>query len=434
MKFNFIKSMLGIAVCIGMSKSSVAQVTTGGQGTGPEYTTITTAVPFMRISPDARSGAMGDVGIALSPDANSQYWNVSKLAMSEKDAGISITYTPWLKDLVPDIFLGYISGYVKFGEKDNKNQAVSFSMRYFNLGDILYKGFNAEDLGTGKPRESAFDLGYSRKLSDHLSIGLSGKYIHSNIINGAANVNGVTYKPGNSFGVDFGAFYTKQLGGNDEEGTSSSINAGVAVTNLGSKINYSGGRKDFIPTNLGIGVAYNYNIDEFNKITFALDLNKLLVPSPHWKYNDSSQQYTFVDIDEINKKSLLSGVFGSFNDASGGSKEEMKEIMSSIGVEYSYQNQFFARAGYFNESKMKGDRKFLSLGVGVKYSVFGLNVAYIVPSGSSANRNPLSNTLRFSLLFDFDDIDKLIFPNGKDSKKDDKKDDKKNDRKEKDEE
>lgn len=430
MKFHFIKSIIGLVLVGSTSLTGYAQVNTGGQGTGPEYATITTAVPFMRISPDARSGAMGDVGIALSPDANAQFWNVSKLAMSEKDAGISLTYTPWLKDLVPDIFLAYIAGYAKFGDKDNKNQAISFSMRYFNLGDILYKGFNAEDLGTGKPREYSFDLGYSRKLSNNLSIGLSGKFVHSNIINGASNTNGVTYKPGNSFGVDFGAFYTKQLKYNTESGQGSSINAGIAITNLGSKISYSGDRKDFIPTNLGIGLAYNYNIDEFNKITFAIDANKFLVPSPQWVYNDSSDTYSFINTEETNKKSLMDGVFSSFGDATGGGSEELKEVMLSLGAEYSYQNQFFVRAGYFNESKMKGDRRFLSLGLGVKYSMFGLNVAYIVPSGTSANRNPLSNTLRFSLLFDVENLDKLLLPNGKDSKSDkkdarkEKKDDK----------
>ncbi|MBL7772142.1 MAG: type IX secretion system outer membrane channel protein PorV [Chitinophagaceae bacterium] len=425
MKFHLIKAVLGLVVVGTCGLTAQGQVNSGGQGTGPEYTTITTAVPFMRISPDARSGAMGDVGIAISPDANAQFWNVSKLAMSEKDAGLSITYTPWLKDLVPDIFLAYISGYAKFGEKDNKNQAVSFSLRYFNLGDINYTDINAQPIGQGKPREFSFDLGYSRKLSDNLSVGLSGKFIHSNIINGAGNSGGVNYKPGNSFGVDFGAFYTKELGSNSESGQGSSINAGIAITNLGSKINYSSGRKDFIPTNLGIGLAYNYSIDEFNKLTIGIDFNKLLVPSPHWQYDDSTEKYTFVDIEEINNKSLMSGVFGSFSDATGGGSEELKEVMMGIGAEYSYQNQFFVRAGYFNESKMKGDRRFLSLGLGVKYSMFGLNVAYIVPSGSSANRNPLSNTLRFSLLFDMEDLNKLLLPNGKGSSKDSDKDERK---------
>lgn len=391
-----------------------------------QYNTITTAVPFMRISPDARSGAMGDVGIAISPDANSQFWNMSKLAMSNKDAGFSMTYTPWLKDLVPDIFLAYIAGYAKFGEKENKNQAISFSMRYFSLGDINYTTIDAQPAGTGKPREFSLDLGYSRKLSENLSIGLSGKYIHSNIINGAGNSNGVTYKPGNAAAVDFGLFYTKPLKTNDDiEG--SSINAGLVISNIGNKISYSGNRKDFIPTNLGIGAAYNYQVDEFNKLTIALDVNKLLVPSPQLtedSLGNVTQTYPF-------DKSLMSGMLGSFSDAPGGGKEELQEVMLSIGAEYSYQNQFFARAGYFYESKYKGDRRFLTVGVGVKYNVFGLNIAYLVPSGSGINRNPLSNTLRFSLLFDIDDLSKLILPDNDKKKKDNNKDDKKDDRKEK---
>ncbi|MBK8145622.1 MAG: type IX secretion system outer membrane channel protein PorV [Bacteroidetes bacterium] len=382
------KFILGVSM-VGVVLQANAQ--TGLSGQDNQYNTITTAVPFMRISPDARSGGMGDVGIAISPDANSQFWNVGKLAMSNKDAGVSVTYTPWLKDLVPDIFLAYISGYAKFGEKENKNQAISFSMRYFSLGDINYTTIDAQPAGTGKPREFSFDLGYSRKLSDNLSIGLSGKYIHSNIINGAGNSNGVTYKPGNSFGVDFGLFYTKQLESKDDiEG--SSINAGLAITNIGSKISYSGNRKDFIPTNLGIGAAYNYQVDEFNRLTIALDVNKLLVPSPQLQEDSLGniiQTYPF-------EKTLMSGMLGSFGDAPGGGKEELQEVMLSIGAEYSYQNQFFARAGYFYESKYKGDRRFLTVGLGVKYNVFGLNIAYLVPSGSGINRNPLSNTLRFS--------------------------------------
>nr|MBP6316445.1 type IX secretion system outer membrane channel protein PorV [Chitinophagaceae bacterium] len=410
------KFVLGVSM-VGMLFHANAQTTNQPDITG-SYNTITTAVPFMRISPDARSGGMGDVGIAISPDANAQFWNVGKLAMSNKDAGVSVTYTPWLKDLVPDIFLAYISGYAKFGEKENKNQAVSFSMRYFSLGDINYTTIDAQPAGSGKPREFSFDLGYSRKLSDNLSIGLSGKFIHSNIINGAANTNGT--KPGNSFGVDFGLFYTKQLESKDDvEG--SSINAGLAITNIGAKISYSGNRKDFIPTNLGIGAAYNYQVDEFNRLTIALDVNKLLVPSPQLQEDSLGniiQTYPF-------EKTLMSGMLGSFSDAPGGGKEELQEVMLSIGAEYSYQNQFFARAGYFYESKYKGDRRFLTVGLGVKYNVFGLNIAYLVPSGSGINRNPLSNTLRFSLLFDIDDLSKLILPDGDKKKKEDKKDDRK---------
>lgn len=426
---------LSCLACVGIVQVANAQQS-GLNGQSTQYNTITTAVPFMRISPDARSGAMGDVGIAISPDANSQFWNVSKLAMSDKDAGVSVTYTPWLKDLVPDIFLAYLSGYVRFGEKDNKNQAISASMRYFSLGDINYTTIVAQPAGTGKPREFALDIGYSRKLSENLSLGLTGKYIHSNIINGAGNSSGVNYKPGNSAAVDFGMYYTKPLQSNsDIEG--SSISAGLVISNIGTKISYSGNRKDFIPTNLGLGVAYNYQVDEFNKLTLALDVNKLLVPSPQITEDSMGniiQTYPY-------NKSVMSGMLGSFSDAPGGGKEELQEVMLGIGAEYAYQNQFFARAGYFYESKYKGDRRFLTVGLGVKYNVFGLNVAYLVPSGSGVSRNPLSNTLRFSLLFDIEDLGKLILPDGdkksntkgsnkgNDNKSNKKEEDKKNDRK-----
>jgi hypothetical protein len=369
------------------------------------YNTITTAVPFMRITPDARSGGMGDVGIAISPDANAQYWNVAKLAMSKKDAGASITYTPWLKGLVDDISLSYLSGYMKFGEKDNKNQAVGVSMRYFSMGSIYYTNIDAKPAGIGNPREMAFDVSYSRKLSEKFSVGVTGKYIYSNILNGAARTSST--KAGTSFGVDFGAFYTTQLKASDENSAGSSISAGAVITNLGSKVGYGGEVRDFIPTNLGLGVAYDYNIDEYNKLTIGMDLNKLLVPSPQYRDtliagNIVQQQYY------PRNKTLISGVFSSFGDAPGGFGEELKEWTVSTGAEYSYQNQFFARAGYFYEAKLKGNRKYLSLGLGVKYSVFGLNFAYIVPSGSSATRNPLSNVLRFSLVFDFDNFATMV--------------------------
>jgi len=414
MTVKTLKSALcAIIVCASINLS--AQSNLGGQSTGPDFTTITTAVPFMRISPDARSGAMGDVGIAIDPDANAQYWNVSKLAMADKDAGISITYTPWLKDLVPDIFLAYIAGYVKFGDPENKNQAISFSMRYFNLGSINYTTIDATPAGTGNPREVAFDLGYSRKLSESFSIGLSGKYIHSNIINGAGNTGGVNYKPGNSFAVDFGVYYKKLLKEDAETGQSSSIAAGLAVTNLGNRISYSNDRRDFIPTNLGLGLAYNYVIDEYNKLTIALDLNKLLVPSPKWVKDEVTGEYSFPVPED---KTVVDGIFSSFGDATGGGSEELREVMLGLGAEYAYQSQFFVRAGYFYESKQKGDRRFLSLGIGVKYNVFGLNFAYLVPSGSGVSRNPLSNTLRFSLLFDFADFASIA--KGTDSGKSDR--------------
>ncbi len=356
--------------------------------------TVTTAVPFLRISPDARSGAMGDVGLAISPDANAQYWNVAKMPFNAKKYGVSMTYTPWLKDLVPDIYLAYLSGYAKFGENDN--QALSMSLRYFALGEIAYTDINANSLGTGKPNEYAWDLGYSRKLSEYLSTGLSFRYIHSAIASGLAASPGSGYHPGNAFGADLGVFYskTKEL---DDDFKSTNFSFGALISNVGSKISYSNTHKDFIPINLGLGAAYTYQMDEYNKITAALDLNKLMVPTPKDSTTSTGQVVHYIP-----EKSVVSGMFGSFGDAPGGFSEELKEWQISFGAEYWYQNQFAVRAGYFYENKDKGDRKYFTCGLGVKYNIFNLNFSYLVPSGSGINRNPLSNTFRFSLIFEFE--------------------------------
>lgn len=347
---------------------------------------VTTAVPFLRISPDARAGAMGDAGIAVSPDANAQYWNVAKIPFTEKNYGISATYTPWLKDLVPDIFLAYIAGYAKFG-KDNVN-AVSASMRYFSLGSISYTDIQGNGIGTGLPREYSFDVGYSRRLSPYLSTGLSFRYIHSAIASGVSYSSvSQDYKPGNAGAADLGIYYSKKK---ELDGMkSNTLSLGAVASNLGSKISYNSSRKDFIPMNLGIGAAYTSQFDEYNKITFALDLNKLLVPAISAS-NGGDTQITVVN-----------GIFKSFSTG-----DQVKQIDASIGIEYWYQNMIAFRAGYFYEDKNNGDRQYVTCGLGVKYNVFQLNASYLVPQGSGITRNPLSNTLRFSLLFEFDEISK----------------------------
>lgn len=377
-------AIAGLGILAGlMGSQSFAQTALDGR-TGA----ITTAVPFLRISPDARSGAMGDVGIALSPDANAQYWNVAKLAMSNKDLGISVTYTPWLKDLVPDVFLGYISAYKKFGQ--NSDQAISASLRYFNLGNIDYTTIEATPAGSGKPREFAFDVGYSRRLSTDLSVGVSLRYISSNIAAGAPNEGGA-YSPGKAFAADAGVFYSKTKEISEER--SGTFAAGLVLSNVGSKISYSQTQQDFLPINLGLGVAYTYKIDAFNKITGALDLNKALVPAPRY-YSDVNGNDSGGYIPNMG---ILSGMGNSFVKAPPGYGTTI-----SVGGEYWYQDQFAVRAGYFYENKNNGDRQYFTCGLGVRYSVFGLNFSYLVPSGSGVARNPLSNTLRFSLTFDFD--------------------------------
>jgi hypothetical protein len=341
---------------------------------------------------------MGDVGLAISADANSQFWNIGKMPFAPKKYGVSVTYTPWLKDLVPDIFLAYLSGYAKFGQEGN--QAVSASLRYFSLGDINYTDIAANPIGTGQPREYSFDVGYSRKLSPYLSVGIAGRYIHSNIASGAAAPSGGDYNPANTAAADVGVFYTKSK--EISEFKTNTFNFGAAITNLGGKVSYSSTRNDFLPINLGIGAAYTSQFDEYNKVTFALDVNRLLAPTPLDSNTDPNGPPNYY----IPNKSVVSGVLGSFSDAPGGAKEELREFQVSLGAEYWYQNQFALRAGYFYENEFKGDRKYLTVGGGVRYQVFNLNFAYLVPSGAGINRNPLSNTFRFSLLFEFDELQK----------------------------
>lgn len=391
--------LIGMCMAAGLVSTTASAQKTNLAGA---VNTVTTGVPFLRISPDARSGAMGDVGIAISPDANAQYWNVGKIPFASKKYGVSVTYTPWLKDLVPDIFLAYLSGYAKFGEE--QNQAISGSLRYFSLGEINYTNAQAEPIGTGKPNEFALDLGYSRKLSQYLSTGLSFRYINSSIASGLnSQTPGIDYRPGNAFGADLGFYYNRKKDIDDFR--SNTVALGAVLSNIGSKISYTSTRKDFIPMNLGLGAAYTYQADAYNAITFAVDANKLLVPTPQ----DTSEIPDGVG-DVIPDKGVVSAIFGSFGDAPGGFNEELREIQLAAGAEYWYRQQFAVRAGYFYENKYKGDRQFFTVGLGVKYNVFNLNFAYLVPSGSGINRNPLSNTLRFSLIFEFDKIEKQQTP------------------------
>ena len=348
---------------------------------------VTSAVPFLRISPDARSGGMGDIGVATSPDAGSGFWNMGKVAFNESKVGLSATYTPWLKNLVNDVYLASVSGYYKLDE----TSAVNLGLRYFSLGNIQFTDQSGNQVGSGKPREFGIDFGYSRKLSDKIGLGIALRYINSDLASGAAS-NGQTYKAGNSVAGDIGFYYD----GKNEAGDGFAY--GATLTNLGSKISYTGNAdaKDFIPANLGLGSTWTKNFNEDNKLTFGLDINKLLVPTPQTDFTDPNA------IVEYRNKALVSSWFGSFGDAPGGFKEEIKEFQVSAGAEFWYQNQFALRAGYFFEDKTKGNRRYFTMGIGVKYNIFGLNFSYLLPSGSGVTQNPLSNTLRFSVLFDLD--------------------------------
>jgi hypothetical protein len=379
---------------------SQAQITTGQLGGGDRLNTITTAVPFLMISPDARSGAMGDAGVALSPDATAMHWNAAKMAFAKDKVGIAMNYTPWLRNLVPDIALTYLSGYVQIDEL----QSFGASLRYFSLGDIVFTNQAGDPIATFAPNEFAVDGGYARKLSDRFSVGVALRYIYSNLA-GQLDANAQT-QAGQSFAGDLSFYYQQPITVLEKK---SELSIGLNISNLGAKIAYTAsGNENFIPTNLRLGGALKMQIDEYNSITVTADINKLLVPTNPIYRVDSANRIVFdangnpeiEQGEDPNLKSPIQGVFSSFNDAPGGFQEELREINVSAGVEYWYNNLFALRGGYFYEHPTKGGRQFLSMGAGLKYNVFNLNFSYLVPTTNLQGGNPLENTLRFSLLFD----------------------------------
>ena len=359
---------------------------------GATLNTITTAVPFLLISPDSRSGGMGDIGVATTPDANSLHWNPAKYSFIDQEVGFTVSYVPWLRELVPDINLSYISGYKKL----NKNDVIAMELRYFTLGDITFTDIVGNSLGQYKPSEFAIGSSYSRKLSDQFSLAISARYIYSNLT-GGQSAGGIATNAGQSIAADVAGYYVKdiRIAKKDME-----LAFGANISNIGNKISYTEtSTRDFIPINLRLGTALNADLDEYNKISFAFDLNKLLVPTPPI-YNDSINDQ--IDFGKDPNVSVVSGIFQSFGDAPGGFNEEMREINFSIGTEYWYDNQFALRAGYFNEHNTKGGRKFFTFGSGVKYNVFALDFSYLINASRAINgNNPLANTMRFTLTFDF---------------------------------
>jgi len=360
--------------------------------TGQEvrYNPISTAVPFLLITPDSRHGAMGDAGAATSPDANSQYLNPSKYAFSEGKYAFSLSYTPWLREIVNDVNLAYLAGYYRI---DNQ-QVIGSSLRYFSMGEITLTGQDQAVIGTVSPNEFAIDFSYSRKLSNNLSGGVALRLIHSNLSGGIGAEN---YTAGNAFATDVSFYYTTPLGG---EGTTKSFAAGINFSNIGSKISYDqGANKEFLPANMRLGATFTNALDDYNSFSVSMDLNKLLVPTPSTNTSYASDGSIVVLPDNTSNKSVISSIFGSFTDAPGGFKEEMQEIMVSLGAEYWYRKQFAVRMGYFNESQNKGNRKFFTAGVGVKMNVAAIDLSYVIPV---QRNNPLSNTIRFTLLFNVD--------------------------------
>ncbi len=343
---------------------------------------ISTAVPFLRIVPSSRGAAMGDIGIALSPDANSLHFNASTLAFADKDMSMGVTFTPWLRALgLNDVYLAYLSGYKKL----NDLQTVGVSLRYFSLGSIQFTDNDGNLLSQGKPYEFELAGAFARKLTEKFSASLTGKFIYSDLASGQqVPGQGETIEAGVAGAADVGFTYQSPLSFNDID---TDLRVGLALTNIGSKITYTNSvNRDFLPANFGLGAAWKFNLDNYNTFTVATDLNKLMVPSP------------VSDGTHLNQ-SPIGGILSSFGDAPAGGGEELRELMYSLGIEYWYDNQFAVRAGYFNEHASKGNRKYMTVGLGLKYNVFGLDLSYLVPTTSQ--QNPLDNTLRFTLIFDF---------------------------------
>ena len=360
---------------------------------------LITGVPSLTITPDSRGGGMGDVGAATTPDINSQHWNPAKYAFMESPAGFSFSYTPWLSKLVSDINLLYAAGYWKFDEQ----QSLSASLRFFSLGEIKLTGERPEDdYGTAHPNELAFDLAYSRLLSEKWSAAVAFRYIRSDLNNGINNSADPMY-PGNAIAADVATYYRTPI----EMSTSdANLAFGLNISNIGSKISYDQNLTSiFIPTNLKLGGSFDYPFDDYNKISISADINKLLVPTPIKRLEGESDTDYEARRTAYYETGPIAGIFKSFGDAPGGSSEELKEIMWSVGAEYAYNNQFFVRGGYFNENAMKGNRKYFTAGVGFKLNMFQLDAAYLI---SAAQSNPLDQTLRFTLGFDLNGLQNLM--------------------------
>ena len=392
---------ISLLVILGLTKSNFSQISTQQLG-GSQINTITTAVPFLLISPDSRSGAMGDAGVAISPDANSIHWNPAKLVFIDpiKDVGFSMSYSPWLRALVNDINLAYLAGYKRL----DRFSTIGASLRYFSLGNITFTDNFGTTIRDFKPNEFALDLVYSRKLSDNFSAGISARYIYSNLT-GGTSVGGADTKPGQSVATDLSFYYISNPFKIADK--NSTIAFGSNISNIGAKMAYTeNAERDFIPTNLRLGSTINTEIDEFNQFSFSVDLNKLLVPTnPYYDPNDNS----IVSGRDPNV-GVATGIFGSFSDAPGnvlldnngsyyvedGSvfKEELNEFNLSLGAEFLYSELFALRAGYFHEHPTKGNRRFISFGAGVKYKVLELDLSYIL---ALTQQSPLANTIRFSI-------------------------------------
>ncbi|MDP1844088.1 MAG: type IX secretion system outer membrane channel protein PorV [Sediminibacterium sp.] len=346
---------------------------------------VSTAVPFLRISPDARAGGMGDAAIATAPEANAPFWNLSKVAFAKKRTGIAFNYTPWLRDLgLNDVYLASMAAYHKLDD----NNVISSSLRFFSLGNIQLTDFSGNVLNTVRPSEFSIDGGYTRVLSEKMSIAVALRYINSRLVVGDVGT-GVVYRAGNAIAGDVSLFY------NGANADGQGLNWGFTLSNLGSKVGYTNDarNKDFLPANLGLGIAYTKVMNDINKITFAVDINKLLVPA-------SPAATGIFSTDSANLATYrATGVVSSWMKSFADGTNQLNSLQASIGTEYSYDEKFFLRAGYFYEDKSRGNRRYFSAGAGFNLNFMTVNVSYLVPSGSGVTRNPLSNTIRLGIAF-----------------------------------
>ena len=373
--------------------------------------TITTAVPILTLAPDARASALGDAGVATSPDANASYFNPGKLGFVPYKYSVGLSYSPWLRNITDDMSISYLSGYGKVGARS----AFGASLMYFDLGTIDYRTINNTPYGSFSPKEYAFAVSYGLQLTDNFGVGASARYIRSNLI--GAN-GGNDAKPGQSVAVDLGAYYHKDL----TIGTGIyNLALGGSLLNLGNKMTYTDPTTpSFLPTTLKLGTAITREIDQYNKITLVFDASKLLVPSPYYEEPISGTpaevtaqaERIKAKNTERNNQTIVGALFNSFNDAPGGFKEELREIVLSGGLEYNYNDLLYARGGYFYEAPDKGDRQYVSLGLGIRYQVFGIDGTYLVPTGNGSKNNPLAQTIRIGLHFNFNKLAEAFDENG----------------------
>lgn len=383
---NRIKSIFAIvALSLALSANVNAQ---------DDYNPIPSSVQMLNIAPEARGTAMGDAGVASTPDINSQHWNPAKYAFMNSKAGASLSITPWLRSLVSDINLFYGAGYYKI----NNRNTVSASLRYFSLGDLVFYDDRGEEQGTYKPNEFAIDAAYSLTLSDNVAGAVALRYIHSDL---GFQIDDDGYSAGNAAAADIAFYFKKSI--SIDRSNSADIMAGINISNIGTKITYDNGTtNEYLPANLRIGAGIWYDIDHYNRIGATVDFNKLLVPTPTYRYNsdEDDDEDTYTQRMKYYDKSVIGSIFSSFNDAPNGAKEELQEIDICGGIEYTYNKIFSARLGYHNNPENKGNLKYATAGLGVKYKMLNVDASYVFAVGDANSNTALANTVRITLAFD----------------------------------